>query len=169
MKQYFIISSYRDKKITRIASAFLNEHLERPETLQEALNTWQSIGTVQGCERTVFILQKLRRRDFVEKYAGWVFEVSPQIGLKLFTEGARNSAPDSVGFQPNPSINMEVDAVIAFLNSVQKPLSRKPDAKLTLTYEQEYLLKVCDIPNAPEKYFTQLATSLVDALYSVHA
>jgi hypothetical protein len=41
MKQYFIISSYRDKQITRVASAFLNEHLERPETLEEALNTWQ--------------------------------------------------------------------------------------------------------------------------------
>jgi hypothetical protein len=38
-----------------------------------------------------------------------------------------------------------------------------------LTYEQKYLLKVCDIPNAPEKYFTQLGVSIVDALYAVHA
>ena len=83
-----------------------------------------------------------------------MFEVSPEIGLRLFTEGARNTPSDGVGFQPNPSINMEVDAVIAFLNRVPRPANRKPDAKLTLTYEQEYLLKVCDIPNAPEKYFT---------------
>jgi len=29
------------------------------------------------------------------------------------------------------------------------------------------LLKLCDIPNAPEKYFTQLGLSLIDALYLV--
>lgn len=28
---------------------------------------------------------------------------------------------------------------------------------------------MCDIPNAPEKYFTQLGVSIVDALYAVHA
>jgi hypothetical protein len=41
MKNFFMIAQLRDKKMTRIASAFLNEHLERPETLEEALNTWQ--------------------------------------------------------------------------------------------------------------------------------
>jgi hypothetical protein len=46
---------------------------------------------------------------------------------------------------------MDVEAVIAFLNSVkQKPRQDK----LELTYEQKYLLKLCDIPNCPEKYFT---------------
>lgn len=40
--------------------------------------------------------------------------------------------------------------------------------KLELTYEQKYLLKLCDIPNCPEKYFTQLGCSLIDALYLNH-
>lgn len=108
-----MIAQLRDKKMTRIASAFLNEHLERPETLEEALNTWQQIPTVQSCERTVFILQKLRRRDFVEKYAGQVFAISPEIGLRLFVPvNANLQQSDSVGFMPNPQINMDAEAVI---------------------------------------------------------
>lgn len=44
--------------------------------------------------------------------------MKPDIGLKLFTEGARTAASD-VGFHPNPLIDMDVDQVVAFLNSVQ--------------------------------------------------
>lgn len=88
----------------------------------------------------------------------------PDIGLKLFTEGARTATSD-VGFHPNPLIDMDVDQVVTFLNSVQQ--AKRPD-KLELTYEQKYLLKLCDIPNAPEKYFTQLGCSIIDALYSVY-
>lgn len=62
---------------------------------------------------------------------------------------------------------MDVEAVINFLNDMQKTAKKKSD-RLELTYEQKYLLKLCDIPNAPEKYFTQLGVSLIDALYSVY-
>lgn len=105
--------------------------MERPESLEAALAIWDKIKTEQGCERTVSILQKLRRRDLVEKYARWVFEMKPDIGLKLFTEGARTAASD-VGFHPNPLIDMDVDQVVTFLNSVQQ--AKRPD-RLELTYE----------------------------------
>lgn len=108
----------------------------------------------------------MRRRELVEKYARWVFELKPDIGLKLFTEGSRTQSTD-VGFHPNPLIDMDVEAVINFLNDMQKTAKKKSD-RLELTYEQKYLLKLCDIPNAPEKYFTQLGCSLIDALYSVY-
>jgi len=91
----------------------------------------------------------------------------PDIGLKLFTEGYKNNATD-VGFNPNPSIDMDVDHVIAFLNDMQQLAPKKQDSKLELTFEQKYLHKLCDIPNAPEKYFTQFALSLIDALYSAY-
>lgn len=94
--------------------------------------------------------------------------MKPDIGLKLFTEGSRTQSTD-VGFHPNPLIDMDVEAVINFLNDMQKSAARRADQKLELTYEQKYLLKLCDIPNAPEKYFTQLGTSIIDALYSVHS
>jgi hypothetical protein len=71
---------------------------------------------IQGCERTVAILQKLHRRELVEKYAVWVFDCRPDIGLKLFTEGSRNSASNDVGFHPNPLIDMDVESVVNLLN-----------------------------------------------------
>lgn len=83
--------------------------------------------------------------------------MKPDIGLKLFTEGQRSNASD-VGFNPNPSIDMDVDQVLTFLNEMQRIAPKKQDSnKLELTFEQKYLHKLCDIPNAPEKYFTQFA------------
>ena len=76
----------------------LNEHLEKTDNLETALKTWFDIKNEQGCERTVAILLKLRRKDLVEKYAKWVFEMKPDIGLKLFTEGIRSNIGDGVGF-----------------------------------------------------------------------
>jgi hypothetical protein len=76
--------------------------------LVTALDIWQQQKSEQGCERTVAILQKLRRKDLVEKYAQSVFILFPEIGLKLFTEGQRSSASD-VGFNPNPLIDMDVE------------------------------------------------------------
>lgn len=64
------------------------------------------------------ILQKLRRKELVEKYGRWVFELKPDIGLKLFTEGQRSNTSD-VGFNPNPQIDMDVDQVLRFLNDMQ--------------------------------------------------
>lgn len=89
MNEYLRIALYSQKRITKITSALLNEHLERPESLENALNVWNQLRSEQGCERTVSILQKLRRRDLIEKYARWVFELKPDIGLKIFTEGNR--------------------------------------------------------------------------------
>jgi hypothetical protein len=57
----------------------------------------------------------LRRRELVEKYAKWVFDMRPDIGLKLFTEGTRTNTSD-VGFHPNPLIDMDVEQVLGFLN-----------------------------------------------------
>lgn len=94
-----------------------------------------------------------------------VFKIFPEIGLKLFTEGQRSNASD-VGFNPNPLIDMDVEQVISFLNRMQELAPPSPkDGKLTLTFEQKYLHKLCDIPNAPEKYFTQFGISIIDTLY----
>lgn len=168
MNEYLRIQTFQAKRIKNITSALLNEHLERPESLEAALQVWNKLRSDQGCERTVAILQKLHRRELVEKYAVQVFEMRPDIGLKLFTEGSRNSSGNDIGFHPNPLIDMDVDAVINFLNNVQKSAKRRED-KLELTYEQKYLLKLCDIANCPEKYFTQLGCSLIDALYLTHS
>ena len=94
--------------------------------------------------------------------------MKPDIGLKLFTEGIRSNIGDGVGFQPNPQIDMDVDAVIRFLQDVQQTAPKRQDGKLELTFEQKYLLKICEIQNTPERYFTKLGCSLVDALYAVH-
>lgn len=168
MNEYLRIQTFQAKRIKQITSALLNEHLERPESLEAALQVWDKLRSDQGCERTVAILQKLHRRELVERYAVWVFEMRPDIGLKLFTEGSRSNAGNDVGFHPNPLIDMDVDAVINFLNNVQKNAKQRQD-KLELTYEQKYLLKLCDIPNCPEKYFTLLGCSLIDALYLSHS
>jgi hypothetical protein len=40
MNEYLRIASYSQKNITKITSALLNEHLERPESLENALNVW---------------------------------------------------------------------------------------------------------------------------------
>lgn len=40
MNEYLRIASYSQKRITKITSALLNEHLERPESLENALNVW---------------------------------------------------------------------------------------------------------------------------------
>lgn len=55
----------------------------------------------QACERTVAILKALGKKDFVEKYIKWVFDIKPEIGLKLFTEG-RNKYSDVSDFRLNP-------------------------------------------------------------------
>ena len=60
---------------------------------------------------------------------------------------------------------MDVEQVLAFLNEMQRQAPRRESNKVELTYEQKYLLKLVDIPNAPEKYFTQLGASLIDTLY----
>jgi hypothetical protein len=98
MTDYLKILQIKDKRITKITYALLNEHLEKTDNLETALKTWFDIKNEQGCERTVAILLKLRRKDLVEKYAKWVFEMKPDIGLKLFTEGIRSNIGDGVGF-----------------------------------------------------------------------
>jgi hypothetical protein len=70
-----------------------------------------------ACERTVAILKTLGRKDLVEKYSKWVFELKPDIGLKLFTEG-RKKSNESSDFRLNPQLNMTVDEVLAFLSLV---------------------------------------------------
>ena len=90
--------------------------------------------------------------------------MNPEIGLKLFTEGQRRDASD-IGFNPNPQIDMTADAVITFLDQMQEIAPKKDSGKLELTFKQRYLLKLCELPNTPEKYFTDLGTSLVDSLY----
>jgi len=37
-----------------------------------------------------------------------------------------------------------------------------------LTYVQSYLLKVCENPKAPEKYFTKLGLSLIESCFAIH-
>ena len=141
--------------------------MERPDSLETALGVWQSLRSEQGCERTVNILQKIsRNKELVKKYGRWVFEMRPDIGLKLFTEGQKNSSAD-VGFKfnPNPSVDMDVDEVLRFLNEMQTIAPKRTDKRLDLTYEQKYLHRLCDIPNAPEKYFTDFAKSVIDTLY----
>lgn len=86
-----------NKRITQITLALLNEQQEKPETLETALNIWSKIKDDnqnnkpmridQASERTVAILKTLGRKELVEKYIKWVFDVKPDIGLKLFTEG----------------------------------------------------------------------------------
>jgi len=73
MTDYLKILQIKDKRITKITYALLNEHLEKTDNLETALKTWFDIKNEQGCERTVAILLKLRRKDLVEKYAKWVF------------------------------------------------------------------------------------------------
>ena len=91
--------------------------------------------------------------------------MNPEIGLKLFTEGQRRDASE-IGFNPNPQIDMTADAVVTFLEEMQKIAPKKDSGKLELTFKQRYLLKLCEIPNTPETYFTDLGKSLVDSLYT---
>lgn len=165
-----------NKRITQITLALLNEQQEKPETLETALNIWSKIKDDnqnnkpiridQASERTVAILKTLGRKELVEKYIKWVFDLKPDIGLKLFTEG-RNKSSESSDFRLNPQLSMTVDDCLTFLADVQTRQPRK-DEKLKLTFEQQYLQAVCEIPNAPEQFFTQFASSVVDSLYSVH-
>ena len=60
---------------------------------------------------------------------------------------------------------MSVETVIAFLEQMQDIAPKKDSNKLEMTFKQRYLLKLCEIPNTPEQYFTALGTSLVDLLY----
>ena len=88
-----------NKRITQITLALLNEQQEKPETLETALNIWSKIKDDnqnnkpmridQASERTVAILKTLGRKELVEKYIKWVFDVKPDIGLNKNGEGIR--------------------------------------------------------------------------------
>ena len=82
--------------------ALMHELVDKPENLEQALKIWNDLKTQQGCERTVQILRNLGRKSFVVKYSNWVFEMNPDIGLKLFTEGRGKTIMDDTAFRPNP-------------------------------------------------------------------
>jgi len=58
---------------------------------EDALNIWTKIQTKDACERTVAILKKLESKDYIKRYAKWIFSVEPEIGLKLFTDETKSS------------------------------------------------------------------------------
>ena len=73
-----------NKRITQITLALLNEQQEKPETLETALNIWSKIKDDNQNNKPMRIDQASERTVAILK---WVFDVKPDIGLKLFTEG----------------------------------------------------------------------------------
>jgi hypothetical protein len=87
MQEFLRQGAYQHRKITRITQALILEYVEKKDSLETALELWQKMQSEQGCERTVAILQKLKEQKYVDKYAKWVFQMNPDIGMKLFTDG----------------------------------------------------------------------------------
>ena len=108
--------------------ALIYEQQDKQENLDEALRIWNKMKTAKGAERTIAILRNLGRKDFATKYSRWVFDVSADIGLKLFTEARGKTAIDDSSFRPNPQLNMNVDEVLEFLIDVQDSQNRSQGA-----------------------------------------
>lgn len=82
------------------------------------MRIWTEMKTLKGAERTIAILRNLGRKDLAINYSRWVFTVSTDIGLKLFTEARGKTAIDDSSFRPNPQLNMNVDEVLEYLVEV---------------------------------------------------
>jgi hypothetical protein len=108
-------SKMADNPISSVVMALVCEYFE---DYIGALKMWQSFNgakgpassfVIEGCERTVSILRKLKDRHLVKDYGKWILETDPKIGLTLFTTNPKT------GEAP---IEMDVEEVIDFLKSL---------------------------------------------------
>lgn len=106
-----------------------------------------SIYLAEGCERTVSILRKLKDKNLVKDYGKWVLEADPKIGLSLFTSDPKTG---------EPPIEMDVEEVIDFLKSLNNE---------AYPYLESYYEYVIGSQNAPDAYYTSLATLYVEKIF----
>ena len=119
-----------------------------------ALKMWQSLNGSkssphlrEGCERTVAILRKLKDKNLVKDYGMWILETDPKIGLTLFTTNQKTG---------EPPIEMDVEEVIDFLKNLNNE---------AFPYLESYYEYVIANQNAPDTYYTSLATLYVDKIF----
>lgn len=103
----------------------------------------------EGCERTVAILRRLKNKDKLKTYGKWVLEQNPGIGLTLFTADPKSG---------EPPIEMDVEDVIDYLKGLDNE---------QYPYLESYYEYVIAHTNAPDVYFTSLATLYVDKLFKL--
>lgn len=121
----------------------------------KALKIWQSLkgktagNLTEGCERTVSILKKKKDIALIKEYGKWVLEENPQIGLSLFTTDAKT------GELP---VDMNPDEVIDYLKGIDNE---------HYPYLEAYYEYLISNNNAPDSYYTQLATLYVDKIFKM--
>jgi hypothetical protein len=131
-----------DDPVNLVTMALVNENIDN---YKEALEKWKQLRSSksqEGCERTVAILKKTKDLNYIKEYGSWVLLENPQIGMTLFTG-------DQAGEQP--TVDMNPDEVIAFLQKLVKDHPGKEDQFPYLEYYFEYLI---NHQKTPDSYFT---------------
>ena len=89
----------------------------------------------------------------IKKYAKWVLEENPQIGMTLFTSDPKTG---------EPPVEMNPDEVIDFINSCFD--KAKVEFFPYLEYYYEYLINTT---MAPDSYYTQLGTLYIEKIFKL--